>query len=239
MITDRIVFRDQQRRKKECSFNSAAALDPDSLNAFRKPASVRNALNTWGYYFFSKTSKHVLFESRLECSHLILFDFDPDVVTVLGQPFQIWVDGHPHVPDFFARRRDGSREVFDVKPAEIAAEEKHQAVFARTRAVCKRIGWGYTVLHEPSNLTLFENVRWLAGYRNAPQADPSLRARILDAAGTGCAVAELVDAVGEPPPLVRPLIFHLLWLHELKAELGNELLDQSTVLQKGVNEHGV
>ena len=239
MNSDRIVFRDQQRRTCECSFSSAAALDPDSLSPFRKPVSRRNAQNTWGHYFFSKTRKHVIFESRLECGHLMLLDFDPDVVTVLGQPFQTWVDGHPHVPDFFARLTDGSRHVFDVKPAKAAAEKKHQAVFARTRAVCERIGWSYTVLHEPTKPTLFENVRWLAGYRNAPQTDPALIARILDAAGAGCTIAELVDAIDEPPVLVRPLIFHLLWHHELEADLASELLDQGTVLRLSEAERGV
>lgn len=239
MISDRIVFRDHQRRERECSFHSARALDPDRLTPFRKQASRRNAQNTWGHYFFSKTKKHVIFESRLECSNLILLDFDPDFVTILGQPFQIWMDGHPHVPDFLARIRDGSQHLFDVKPAEEAAKEKHQAVFSRTRKVCERIGWEYTVLHEPPNPTLFENVRWLAGYRNAPQADPALHAGILNAVGTGRTVAELVDALGESPALVRPLIFHLLWRHELDADLAKELLDQGTVLRLPEAKSGI
>lgn len=238
MNSDRIVFRDEQRRKKECSIGSAPALDPDHLTAFRKPAAIRNASNNRGHYFFSKTEKHVVFESKLECDNLTLLDFDPEIATVLGQPFQTWVDGHPHVPDFFAALIDGSRHVFDVKRAEEAAEEKNQAIFARTRDLCERVGWGYTVLHEPANPVLFENVRWLAGYRGVPHGDPALTERILTAAEPRCTVESLVNAIDELPVLVRPVIFHLLWRHDLEADLETELLDEGTQLWRREVEHG-
>jgi hypothetical protein len=75
-----------------------------------------------GWWYFATTASHVGFESWLERDHLMLMDFDPDVVAVSSQPFWLrWSDGkgraRRHAPDFFARRSDGTAVVTDVRPS--------------------------------------------------------------------------------------------------------------------------
>lgn len=74
-----------------------------------------------GWWYFATTETHVGFESWLERDHLMLMDFDPDVLAVSSQPFWLrWRDGdgrsRRHVPDFFACKAGGGGLVVDVRP---------------------------------------------------------------------------------------------------------------------------
>jgi hypothetical protein len=76
-----------------------------------------------GLWWSATTGGHVGFESWLERDHVMLLDFDAAVVGIASQPFWLrWCDGAGkevlHVPDFFARRADGSAVVTDCRPAE-------------------------------------------------------------------------------------------------------------------------
>ena len=52
-----------------------------------------------GWWYFATTAAHVGFESWLERDHLMLMDFDPDVVAVSSQPFWLrWSDGTGRCP---------------------------------------------------------------------------------------------------------------------------------------------
>jgi len=42
-------------------------------------------------YWSATTGTHVVYESRLELARLLLADFDPAVVNILAQPFQLSV----------------------------------------------------------------------------------------------------------------------------------------------------
>jgi hypothetical protein len=100
-----------------------------------------------GWWYFATTGSHVGFESWLERDHLMLMDFDPDVVAVSSQPFWLrWADGRGrsrrHAPDFFARRADGSAVVVDVRPEE-RVPAKDAEVFAVTAQACEAAGWEY------------------------------------------------------------------------------------------------
>ena len=66
-----------------------------------------------GLWWAATIGDHVGYESWLERDHVMMLDFDPAVVAFSSQPFQLVVDGpgsRPvrHVPDFFARRGDGT-----------------------------------------------------------------------------------------------------------------------------------
>src|SRR6201996_8733646 len=74
-----------------------------------------------GWWWLATTGSHVGYESFVERDHLMLLDFDPDVTGVASQPLCLrWRDGsgrsRRHVPDFFARLRDGRGLVVDVRP---------------------------------------------------------------------------------------------------------------------------
>ncbi|MDX6341966.1 MAG: hypothetical protein QOH87_2104, partial [Trebonia sp.] len=73
-----------------------------------------------GLWWSSTTGDHVGFESWLERDHVMAMDFDPDITGIASQPFWLhWRDeddrARRHAPDFFARRRDGSAVVVDVR----------------------------------------------------------------------------------------------------------------------------
>lgn len=75
-----------------------------------------------GYYWCATTGGHVLYESRLELARLMLADFDPQVVEIAAQPFQLRARiagrARRHVPDCLLVRTDHrSVTVVNVKPS--------------------------------------------------------------------------------------------------------------------------
>src|SRR6266704_939304 len=100
-----------------------------------------------GLWWAATTCDHVGYESWLERDQVMALDFDPEAVAFSSQPFQLVV-GAPagrtlrHTPDFFARQRDGSAVVIDVR-SDDRDEPKDAAVFAATGAVCASAGWAY------------------------------------------------------------------------------------------------
>ena len=99
-------------------------------------------------------SGHVGFESWLERDHLMALDFDPSMVGIASQPFWLhWSDvaGKPisHVPDFFARRADGSAVVVDCRPVE-RCKPRDVAKFDATARACAMVGWDYAWLVSPT-----------------------------------------------------------------------------------------
>jgi len=75
-----------------------------------------------GRWWSATDGRHLGYESWLERDHVMWLDFDPAVVGIASQPFRLsWttVEGRvrSHVPDYFARRADGSA-VVDCRPVE-------------------------------------------------------------------------------------------------------------------------
>ena len=80
------------------------------------------------------------YESRLELARILLADFDPDVVGIAAQPFQLTGrDGavrRRHVPDLLLQRSDGAVVVVDVKAADRVDDPVVRAVFDWMSTVC-------------------------------------------------------------------------------------------------------
>jgi hypothetical protein len=98
--------------------SSAALFEGAPWRTFRWYYGQRHYSGTW----WSETMRdHVIYESRLELSHLQLADFDPDVRRILAQPFMVTatVDGRPrrHIQDYLWDTVDGP-VVVDVVRAE-------------------------------------------------------------------------------------------------------------------------
>jgi hypothetical protein len=197
----------------------------------RQFASYRGQKSFSGWWWAATTGQHVGYESWLERDHLMLLDFDPDVVGVAAQPFWLhWWDGHRerrHAPDYFVRLGDGSAAVIDVRPDDRIAPKDDEA-FAATARACAQAGWCYRRVGAIDPV-LAANVRWLAGYRHARchRADLAGRLRAGFAAGAGLLAA--ARAVGDPI-VVLPVLFHLLWSHELHADLSAAPLGPDTVV---------
>jgi hypothetical protein len=199
------------------------------MRRIRQRRGQRNFVGDW---WMATTKRHVTFESWCERDHLIAFDFDPAIVEIASQPFEVEFATcddirHSHVPDYFLRTTNGAAIVVDIKPDKlITAGDRLN--FAATAALGRQAGWAYRRLGEPPSV-LSANLRWLAGYRHRRVRDPIIARHACDvvARSPGISLTELVDEVGEPI-LVLPTIFHLLWNHELVTELSRHMMALST-----------
>jgi len=162
----------------------------------------------------------------------MMLDFDPQVVAFSSQPFWLsWPETgkmRRHAPDYFARLVDGTGVVVDVRPRDLV-DEAAAEVFAFTAQVCEAVGWQFRHvgdLDQPYRV----NLRWLARYRHrrchrAPAAD------------------RLREVFAEPLPLfagaemagdrlaVLPVLYHLIWRHELAADLMSAPLGAGTLVR--------
>lgn len=178
-----------------------------------------------GWWYFATSRAHVGFESWLERDHLMLMDFDPAVAAVASQPFWLcWrdEDDRPrrHAPDYFARRRDGSAVVVDVRPDD-RVPERDAGTFAVTAAACGAAGWDYRRSGDLDPV-LVANVRWLSRYRHRRCRIPGVASALLDAFAGGRALFEGAEAAGDRLR-VLPVLYHLLWQRTLAADLSAPL----------------
>jgi hypothetical protein len=136
------------------------------------------------------------------------------------------------MPDYFLRNADGCAVVVDVKPDKLI-DAKDRVNFAATAALCRQTGWAYRRLSEPPRV-LWANLRWLAGYRHERVSDTAVVARTREVIehSPGVSLSVLAHQVGEPT-LVAPTIFHMLWRHELRAELSHYGLSRATSIHPG------
>jgi len=144
------------------------------------------------------------------------------VTGIASQPFWLsWTgaDGKDvvHAPDFFARRADGSAVVVDCRPAE-RRPARDLAKFEATGRACGLVGWEYWLAGAPDPIVT-ANLRWLAGYRHPRHGLPERAAALRAAFAAPAPLMAGAEAVGDPIA-VLPVLFHLLWRHELVTDLS-------------------
>lgn len=179
-----------------------------------------------GTYWSATMRDHVIYESRLELSRLLLADFDLSVRGIVAQPFLLKkvLEGkvHRHIPDYLLLTGQVP-VVVDVKPLHRLSKPEVAFTFGWTRESVESRGWKYEVWSEVPAVEL-ENVRFLAGYRRdwlfSPEVLDELREAELDGVSLGQASCCLPD---RPEPQVRSAIHHLLWAQELVTDLGRPL----------------
>jgi hypothetical protein len=176
-----------------------------------------------GWYWSATAGGLVAYESRLELARIMLADFDPAVVGMAAQPFQLsGRDGSTlrrHVPDLLLRHADGGVVVVDVKPAHRVDDAAIRAVFEWTARVVGLRGWRFEVW-SGAEAILLANVTFLAGYRRRHVVDEALVPAVMDRAGSRCTIADLERAVDRDPVAVRPVVLHLLWSGRLRTDLS-------------------
>ena len=182
-----------------------------------------------GSYWSATMSAHVIYESRLELSRLLMADFDQSVKFIVAQPFLIRseVQGvvRRHIPDYLLLT-DAGPVLVDVKPREQVNDTKVAETFEWVQNVIESLGWRFEIASEQPPV-LLDNVRFLAGYRR-PQSinEPALRAlraTQFDNVTFGDAVRNADGA----EPLVRAALLHMLWTHEVSTDLSKVLSSQS------------
>ncbi|MEU0485215.1 TnsA-like heteromeric transposase endonuclease subunit [Streptosporangium sp. NPDC006013] len=184
--------------------------------------SYKGQRNFPGLWWSATVGGHVGYESWLERDHLMLLDFDPAVVGISSQPFWLsWSTEEgkvrSHAPDYFARRADGSALVVDCRPLE-RIKPRDAVKFEATRRACERLGWDYRVVGAVDAM-VGGNVRWLSGYRHPRHARDEVTTALLAAFTEPTELMAGVQAVGDPIA-VLPVLFHLLWRHELVTDLS-------------------
>jgi hypothetical protein len=173
----------------------------------------------------------------LERDHVLHLDFDPSVVGIASQPFWLhWTaeGGKPvaHAPDFFARRRDGSAVAVDCRPVE-RRRPRDVAKFEVTARACALAGWEYRLLGAADALVT-ANLRWLAGYRHPRHHLPGTVEVLRRVFATPTPLMAGAEAAGDPIA-VLPVLFHLLWCHELTIDLSTPL-HQATLVSPSAGQ---
>jgi len=132
---------------------------------------------------------------------------------------QLSEQGNPrsHPPDYFARRADGSAVVLDCRPDD-RIEPRDAEAFAATERACALVGWDYRRVGAAVPV-LVENVRWLAGYRHPRFLNPPMEEALMRGFADRRPLLEGAETAGRPLT-VLPVLFHLLWQHELVTDLS-------------------
>lgn len=189
-----------------------------------------------GIYWSVTEGGHVIYESRLELARLLFADFDPDVRRIVAQPFLLraFVAERRricrHVADYLLVTSTGIR-VVAVKPAFQLADPKVTATFAWVRDVVESAGWSFEIFTEPDPV-LLSNVRFIAGYRRQPAISPAVLASLRALTLTGMTIGEAMKVIDAPAPRIRAALMHMLWSHELRADLTKPLASH-TILNGG------
>jgi len=185
-----------------------------------------------GMWWSATTGDHVGYESWLERDHVMDMDFDPGVTGLSSQPFRLsWKqDGkdRSHTPDYFARLRDGTGVVLDVRADDRIEPEDAEAFAAAARA-CASVGWKFRRSGDTGGAERTANLRWLAGYRHPRCLDDGRAARIRQAFREPQSLLDGARQAGDPIA-VLPVLYHLLWTHVLEADLDTALLSPLSVV---------
>lgn len=211
--------------------DQAAAVPFEDGLLVRRFTARKGQRHLSGRWWCATTNGHVGFESWLERDHVMLLDFDAAVVGIAAQPFWLsWFDANGstvrHAPDYFARRADGSAVVVDCRPVDRRGPGD-LAKFETTGQVCAQLGWEYRLVGAVEPI-LAGNVRWLSGYRHPRHHYRQFAQLLLEVFATPIGLMDGAAKVGDPIA-VLPVLFHLLWCHELTATLSVPLHQQTLV----------
>jgi hypothetical protein len=178
------------------------------------------------------------FESLEERSLLLALDFTGTVKEVLPQPFLLRFgtaagEFREHVPDFLVVFRDGSRWLFDVRPALLVREDDAMC-FAAAAEASLEAGWRYSVVAgwRPNVLA---GIDALSAQRRDLQDRLGLQDRLLQVASAGQVAFGDLAAATPLPAVARAHALHLLWRRRLGIDLSCPVGDASLVWLAGGN----
>ena len=187
-----------------------------------------------GSYASATTGGSVIYESRLELAGLLLADFDPQIQHIYAQPFRLVACSsgrvRHHVPDFLLVTKAGTARLVNVKPAARLQDPEIAEALAWPGVLAGQHGWEYEVW-SGADVTLLDNVRFLAGYRRpgVVPAEQVERAWQWVRDGEQLADAELRLAGVRPRHEARPALLALLWAGRLTTDLTRPLSGESVL----------
>jgi hypothetical protein len=219
--------------ERRVGLDELGGVDLEAARPVRSFPSYRGQRNYPGWYWSATMGRRVGFESWVERDHLVAIDFDPAVTAVASQPFWLlWAaEGRRrHAPDFFVRVAGGGALVLDSRPLDRIGDGDREA-FAATEQACALLGWRYAVWGRMGGVQV-ANQRWLAGYRHPRCHDEAIAARLLTVFRWPQALMAGAERAGDPIATL-PVLYHLMWRHELEADLSLVLSDRTLVRTAG------
>lgn len=97
------------------------------------------------------------------------------------------------------------------------------------------IGWRFEIASEQPEVML-ENVRFLSGYRRADRISQTCLAALRALNVDGMEFRDIRQSVPHPKPLVHAALLHMLWTHELSADLSEVLWSKTVLRQQAVKD---
>jgi hypothetical protein len=215
-----------------CAAGDLGSVPLDGCEPVRRFSWGRRQRHRPGLQFMVSTGRLHGFESLEERSLLLALDFTGMVEEVLPQPFLLRF-GTPagqfrrHVPDFLAEFGDGSRWLFDVRPAALV-EEEDATCFAAAAEAALEAGWRYSVVAgwRPHVLAAVDA---MSAQRRDLDDRLGLQDCLLRAVSAGSAAFGDLVAAAPLPAVARAHALHLLWRRRLGVDLSRPLGDTSLV----------
>ena len=116
-----------------------------------------------GKYESTKTGKILGYRSGLEEKVYKILDSHDDVVSFYAEPFHIDYihkgQAHKYTPDILVNFMDGSKQVWEVKPADQTELEMNKNKWRAAEEACKIRGWSFQVYTEQRINKLGQEVR--------------------------------------------------------------------------------
>ena len=124
------------------------------------------------------------------------------------------------------RVADGGVLVLDSRPLELLEPADREA-FEATERACELAGWRYAVWGRMDGVVV-ANQRWLAGYRHPRCFNAEIAERLLEVFARPRPLIDGAELAGDPLATL-PVLFHLMWLRLLTADLSVVLSHRSVV----------
>lgn len=199
----------------------------------RSPVAYKNQRHLPGHFYMSRMHTHAAYESRLEMTILLQLDFNQAVRFVIAQPCVLHYRGdsraYHHIPDFLVGYQNGAAELINVKPRRFVETERNRRAFSACERAAVEMGWAYSTRCE-MNPILLANLKWLAAYRRPPTGLHEYGPHLMDAAQEPISIADVISFAPVLPSLIRPVLFHLIWMRVLDLDL-HETMNEKTLVR--------
>jgi hypothetical protein len=215
-----------------CAVRDLGSVPVAGFEPVRRFSWRRRQRHRPGLQFMVSTGRLHGFESLEERSLLLALDFTGTVEEIVPQAFRLRFETaggefREHVPDFLAVFRDGSRWLFDVRPARLVKDED-ATCFAAAGEAALEAGWRYSVVASWRSHVL-SGIDALSAQRRDLEDRMGLQVRLLQAVSAGSAAFGDLVAATPVPAVARAHALHLLWRRRLGVDLSCPLGDASLV----------
>lgn len=141
------------------------------VRAFTNRGSTTKVI---GKFSSIKNGRSVWWESQLERDYIYLLEFDSDVISYQEQPLRLIYTKddciHRYTPDFLVIRRDGRKQLVEVKPEPKTLTESFRELFRIVTTLSRREGYEFLVATDTTirGQPCLNNIKLLWRYSRTP-----------------------------------------------------------------------